>query len=184
LAQRLDEIVVIDVEATCWSGSPPAGELQEIIEIGVCLVNTSTLERGAGASILVRPTRSTVSPFCTALTTLTQEQVATGVTFASACAELTERFDTRDRTWASWGDFDRRLFEAQCRREEVRNPFGSTHLNVKNLFALVRRVPSELGMMEALALAGVVHEGTHHRGRDDAWNIAGLLASLLRAARA
>jgi inhibitor of KinA sporulation pathway (predicted exonuclease) len=184
LAQRLDEVVVIDVEATCWSGSPPAGELQEIIEIGVCLLNTATLERGAATSILVRPTRSSVSPFCTNLTTLTPQEVATGVPFGSACAELSQRFGTRDRTWASWGDFDRRLFEAQCAREQVRNPFGTSHLNVKNLFALARRLPSELGMMEALALAQVPHEGTHHRGGDDAWNIAGLLASLLRTARA
>jgi inhibitor of KinA sporulation pathway (predicted exonuclease) len=183
MAQRLDEIVVIDVEATCWSGAPPEGELQEIIEIGVCRLEVPTLARGARDSLLVRPTRSTVSPYCTALTTLTAEQVGTGLPFAEAAAALASRHGTRQRAWASWGDFDRRIFEQQCVREEVPSPFGVTHLNVKHLFALVHALPHELGMREALEVAGLPHTGTHHRGDDDAWNIAALLASLLGRGR-
>ena len=34
VAKRLDQIVVIDVEATCWEGDPPAGQASEIIEEG------------------------------------------------------------------------------------------------------------------------------------------------------
>jgi inhibitor of KinA sporulation pathway (predicted exonuclease) len=183
LAPRLDQVVVIDVEATCWRGPPPAGQLQEIIEVGFCLLDTATLGRHSRGTILVRPTRSIVSDFCTELTTLSPDQVAGGALFSDACEQLASLLATRERTWGSWGDFDRRLFEDQCAWEKVRSPFGTTHLNVKNLFALVRHCPAELGMMEALALAGIEHEGTHHRGGDDAWNIAGLLASILRAAR-
>jgi inhibitor of KinA sporulation pathway (predicted exonuclease) len=183
MAQRLDEIVVIDVEATCWHGSPPPGELQEIIEIGVCPLDVATLARGARDSLLVRPTHSTVSAYCTALTTLTAEQVGAGHSFEEACTMLAERHRTRPRAWASWGDFDRQMFERQCAREQVPSPFGVTHLNVKHLFALVHGLPQELGMREALEVAGLPHTGTHHRGDDDAWNIAGLLASLLQAAR-
>ena len=39
-------------------------------------------------------------------------------------------------------------------------------------------------MDEALRLAGLPLEGTHHRGVDDAWNIAALLESMLRSHRA
>jgi inhibitor of KinA sporulation pathway (predicted exonuclease) len=183
MAQRLDEIVVIDVEATCWQGPPPPGEQQEIIEIGVCRLEVASLARGARDSLLVRPTRSTVSPYCTALTTLTADQVGAGLPFAEACATLAARHGTEQRAWASWGDFDRRLFEQQCARQEVPSPFGVTHLNVKHLFAVVRALPRELGMREAMELAGLPHTGTHHRGDDDAWNIAALLAWLLEAAR-
>jgi inhibitor of KinA sporulation pathway (predicted exonuclease) len=184
MADRLDQIVVIDVEATCWRGPPPPDELQEIIEIGLCVLEVDSLARRARESILVRPRRSRVSPFCTQLTTLTQEQVDGGMPFSEACADLATRLGTRARTFASWGDFDRRLFEAQCAREEVKSPFGHTHLNVKNLFALARGLPQEVGMMDALRLAGLPHEGTHHRGHDDAWNIAGLLGQMMAAARA
>ncbi len=124
-----------------------------------------------------------MSPFCTALTTLTPADVAAGLPFAEACAALADRHHTRQRAWASWGDFDRQLFERQCAREQVPSPFGPTHLNVKHLFALVHGLPAETGMMEALAHAGLPHEGTHHRGGDDAWNIAALLARMVGRAR-
>jgi inhibitor of KinA sporulation pathway (predicted exonuclease) len=184
MAQRLDEIVVIDLEATCWRGPPPPGQVKEIIEIGVCVLETATLSRRGKASLLCRPSRSQVSPFCTELTTLTPEMVAGGVPFAEACADLAARLGTPERTFASWGDFDRRLLEEQCAREGVKYPLSPTHLNVKNLFALVHGLPEEIGMMQALRAAGVPHEGTHHRGHDDAWNIAALLAGLIAPARA
>jgi inhibitor of KinA sporulation pathway (predicted exonuclease) len=183
MARKLDEIVVIDVEATCWEGGPPPGQLQEIIEIGVCPLVVATGVRGARESLLVRPTSSTVSAYCTALTTLTAEDLAGGLGFAEACAALADRHDTRERAWASWGDFDRNIFERQCKREGVKTPFGPTHLNVKHLFAVARALPGEVGMAEALAMAGLPLEGTHHRGADDAWNIAALLAALLAGMR-
>jgi inhibitor of KinA sporulation pathway (predicted exonuclease) len=34
-------------------------------------------------------------------------------------------------------------------------------------------------MAQALEMLGLPLEGTHHRGDDDAWNIAGILANLL-----
>jgi len=79
MARQLDQILILDVEATCWEGTPPDGQEAEIIEVGVCPLVVATGERLTRQSILVRPTRSTVSAYCTALTTLTHEQVATGV---------------------------------------------------------------------------------------------------------
>jgi inhibitor of KinA sporulation pathway (predicted exonuclease) len=38
-------------------------------------------------------------------------------------------------------------------------------------------------MSEALRRVGLPLEGTHHRGGEDAWNIAGLLCHLLRRIR-
>jgi hypothetical protein len=62
-------------------------------------------------------------------------------------------------------------------------PFGPTHFNVKNLAAIAYGWSREVGMSEALKRAGLPLEGTHHRGGDDAWNIAGLLCHLLRSIR-
>ncbi len=71
------------------------------------------------------------------------------------------------------------MFERQCAARQVAYPFGPTHLNVKNLLALQRALPEEVGMDAALRMVGLPLEGTHHRGVDDARNIAGLLAHLL-----
>src|SRR3954447_25869445 len=184
MAKLLDRILVVDVEATCWPrGQEPAGFESEIIEIGVAEVDVASATLVSADSILVRPERSTVSPFCTQLTTLTPEQVAAGVSFADACRTLRQRHKSEDRPWASYGDYDRSQFERQCRSAGVRYPFGKTHLNVKSLFALTRALPREVGMDEALRQLGLPLEGTHHRGGDDARNIAKILCALLRASR-
>jgi inhibitor of KinA sporulation pathway (predicted exonuclease) len=179
MARLLDAVVVIDLEATCWEGNPPRGEQPEIIEIGICTVSVASGERTARESILVRPLRSTVSAFCTRLTTLTQEQVESGILFADACERLKQEYLTRERAWASYGDYDRRQFERQCHDDHIAYPFGPGHLNVKTLFALVHALSREVGMDEALRLLDLPLEGTHHRAGDDAWNIGLILSRLL-----
>lgn len=171
-------MLVVDVEATCWEGDPPPGETSEIIEIGVCELDVASGSRVGKHSVLVRPERSSVSDFCTSLTTLTAAQVSSGLRYPDACRLLRKDFRSRDRVWASYGDYDRKQFERQGDY-----PFGPRHLNVKTLFALTRNLPREVGLAEALDLAGLPLEGTHHRGDDDAWNIAALLAGILLSAR-
>ncbi len=174
---------VVDVEATCWEGANPPGQPNEIIEIGVCLLDMSMLERVGRRSILVRPERSEVSEFCTRLTTLTAEQVASGMDFAAACALLGAEFDAAQRPWASWGDYDRRQFERQCAATGVPYPFGDRHTNAKRAFSESRDTTKRFGMDGALRLAGLPLEGTHHRGDDDAWNIAALIIDMARRER-
>lgn len=183
MARNFDQIVVLDIEATCWEGEPPKGQENEIIEVGFCLLNPATFERSEKTSVLVRPEKSTVSEFCTRLTTLTQAQVDTGVTFPEVCALLKKKHDTKNRLWASYGDYDRKQFDKQCRDRGVGNPFGNSHLNVKTLYALLHGLSAEVGMAEALEQQKLPLEGTHHRGHDDAWNIAAILAHLLKKGR-
>ncbi len=183
MAKKLDHILVVDLEATCWDGEAPTGQTNDIIEIGLCPLEVATGRRLEKRSILVKPERSSVSPFCTSLTTLTPEQVAGGISFAEACAILKKQYQSRDRIWASFGDYDRNQFQRQCAETGIPYPFGSRHINVKTLFALSRRLPEEVGMPQALEMLGMDLEGTHHRGHDDAWNIAGILARLLESLR-
>ena len=58
-------------------------------------------------------------------------------------------------------------------------PFGPSHINVKTLFALKQKLPHELGMDEALQKLGIPLEGVHHRGKDDANNIAKIVREIL-----
>ena len=179
MAKLLDQLLVIDVEATCWEGATPAGQENEIIEIGVCTIDVRQRRRVERESILVRPQRSQVSAFCTQLTTLTQADVDQGIPFAEACQLLRKKYQCDRRTWASYGDYDRNQFDRQCRSFGVKYPFSTTHLNVKNLFALCRGLGHEVGMSAALEILSLPLEGTHHRGGDDAWNIAAVLLALL-----
>jgi inhibitor of KinA sporulation pathway (predicted exonuclease) len=133
--------------------------------------------------LLVRPERSTVSDYCTQLTTLTQEELEGGMSLAETCRLLQEKYRSGERTWASFGDYDRRQMQKECQARGIPYPFGRTHINVKNLFALVHNLPKEMPLDKAMAHMGFPLEGTHHRGGDDAWNIARLLGHLLLMAR-
>ena len=92
MAIALDQILVIDVEATCWEGDPPAWQSSEIIEIGLCMLDVSSGERSVRRAIMVKPQRSTLSEYCIRLTTITPEMLADGLSFAEACAVLDEEY--------------------------------------------------------------------------------------------
>lgn len=174
-----DKIIVVDIEASCWEGDPPSGEQNEIIEIGVSVFDVQTRTANPPVSILVKPTRSKISPFCTTLTTLTQELVDTGMTFDEACAKLTTDFDAKRYMWASWGNYDYKMFRLQCHAFSVEYPFSNRHVNLKKLFAEAYNQKQRAGMTEALEKSGLKLEGTHHRGGDDAYNIGRILGVVL-----
>jgi inhibitor of KinA sporulation pathway (predicted exonuclease) len=181
----LDKIIVVDLEATCWDRGEeqPRGQLNDIIEIGVCTLDlkTFTIEKIQG--IIVKPTTSKVSEFCTKLTTLTQDVVDHGHTFKGACDKLYREYNEPTRTWASWGDYDRTQLEKQCKREGVSFPLSIRHINIKNLYSVLNGLPKELGLGTAVERCSLSFDGTPHRGMDDAKNIAAILRILVKKFR-
>jgi len=169
---------VVDVEATCWDGEPPAGQVSEIIEIGLTTVDLDAGKRTGKHRLLVRPARSAVSGFCTGLTGLTREEVDTGISFAEACRVLAAEYQSAVRPWASWGDYDRLQFQRQCAAASAPYPFNKAHTNAKAAFTQAHGLRKKPGMARALQVAGLELEGRHHRGEDDAWNIAALILHL------
>ena len=170
---------IIDLEATCWEDQPPPGQVSEIIEIGVCVLNLETLERSQGRSLLIRPTRSEVSEFCTRLTGHSAQTLAAGMTLAEACTLLRREYQADSRSWASWGDYDRKMLRAQCEHFGVPYPLSRRHTNAKKAFTEGYVLKKRPGMAQALSRLGLPLEGRHHSGADDAWNIAGIVARLL-----
>ncbi len=183
MAPLVDKIIVVDIEATCWQEEPPADQVSDIIEIGLVTLNVRDLRLGKKRSILIRPSRSTVSAFCTKLTSLTQGQVQRGVSLEEACSLLRDEYEAKHRLWASYGDYDRRMFERCCSELSVPYPFGHGHLNVKSLFAVILALPYEVGLKTALGKIGLQFLGRSHRGDDDALNVGRLLAELLGRSR-
>ena len=186
MRKSFDKLLVVDVEATCWeSGKPPYGQFSEIIEIGVCPIDLANLQIGESISILVCPKFSTVSQFCTSLTSLTPQDVEKGTSFKAACDRL-KVLGANTCTWGSWGDHDRKQFWKQCSNKKhfhAAYPFGQTHVNIKNLSSLCMRMKKEVGMDKALQMINLELDGTHHRGMDDAKNIAKIRCYLLKNAR-
>ncbi|MVO08200.1 DNA polymerase III [Flavobacterium sp. TP390] len=171
-----EKIIIIDLEATCWNGPVPQGQVNEIIEIGICVLDTFTGEISKNRGILIQPEYSTVSPFCTELTTITSDLLELeGIRFEDAIAILEEEYQAEHYTWASYGQYDLNMLKKQCHSRKIEYPMGNQHINVKERFSEVKGLRKKVGMNGALEILGIPLEGTHHRGVDDAKNIAKIL---------
>jgi len=164
--------VVIDLEATCDRRGFPRDSM-EIIEIGAVLVDGASLAPVSEFQTFVRSVvRPRLTAFCTELTSIQQADVDAVPRFPEALAALTA-WMPQPHVFASWGAYDRNQFAQDARRHTVALPFGE-HLNVKAAFARATG-NRPMGMKRALRVAGLPLDGTHHRGIDDARNIAKLL---------
>ena len=178
--KRFGLVVVVDIEATCWEPmEEQEDQPSEIIEIGVCLLNTKSFEISRKNSYLVRPKYSKVSGFCTELTGHTWDTLKTAMPLEGACNKLVKDYGTRNRIWASWGDSDRIHFINECEDKGIKYPFGNSHINISDLFSLSRGLDSRVGLEKALSLIGKDFEGKPHSGCDDAYNTALILREIL-----
>jgi inhibitor of KinA sporulation pathway (predicted exonuclease) len=188
---RPTHYLVIDLEATCddrqsadGGATVPPHEM-EIIEIGAVLADAGTLEPVAELQTFIQPVRHPLlTPFCTRLTSITQDDVSNAKGFREAIADLARFIGGRDALFCSWGDYDRRQFEQDARFHHVKLPFGDRHLNLKKRFSEGLGTTHRFGMAAALERVGLPLVGTHHRGIDDARNIARLLPWCLGRAKA
>ncbi len=180
----LDQMLIVDVESTCWKDriAPPSEE-SEIFQVGVCLFNVATALPHGKRSLIVRLERSRISEFCTELTGFTQADVDKGISFRLACSILQKEYQTKQRTWGSWGNYDKNQFTDQCRDRGIAYPFGGRHQNLKNFFAVLMGLPEEVEIPDALKLLGMSFVGILHRGDDDAWNIGRVLSELCTMTR-
>lgn len=171
--------VVVDLEATCDDGGRVPRDESEIIEIGAVLVEGERLAVVDEWMTFVRPiVHRELTAFCTQLTTITQDMVDPAPGFPDAAAQLAAF--GRDALFCSWGNYDRNQLARDAARHRVAPPLGPDHWNLKEAFAerFLRRRRG-IGTYEAMAKVGLTPLGTHHRGIDDARNIARLLPHIL-----
>lgn len=181
---RDDTILVVDLEATCWEDqTTPAGDAQsvnnmEIIEVG-CALATRKGNLLDARSFLVRPTRNPLlSDFCTELTGITQSMVDAAPTLPEAIEAMNAWLGDLpdDFIWCSWGNYDRLHLEAQCQLDGTWPIIlAHPHLNLKRIWRRTTGQKRKNGFANALAFHGLEFEGHHHRGVDDARNMARVL---------
>lgn len=180
----MSRILVIDLEATCSDDESIPAEEMEIIEIGACWATHSgaVLHRFQHfVKPLVRPTLTT---FCKSLTGITQMDIEQAPLFpvaAMALAEFAATETNPDAIWMSWGAYDMKQIARDAARHGINSPLSIPHQNAKRMFAKAQRIGKEVGMAKACALVGRPLQGQHHRGLDDAVNIAGLIPWILGA---
>ncbi|MCE2996246.1 MAG: exonuclease domain-containing protein [Cyclobacteriaceae bacterium] len=164
--------IIFDLEATCWEGFDKSQN--ETIEIGALKVNDNR-EIVSEFSSFIKPLKNPIlSDFCKQLTSIQQEDVDQAQHFNEVIEKFKEWIDcdSGDYWLCSWGFYDRKQFESDCAIFQLDTTWLNRHINIKQQHGQLRKLPRALGMSNALALEGIKLEGIHHRGIDDARNIA------------
>ena len=179
--KHFDYYLVLDLEATCCDKGSIARNQMEIIEIGAVMVDPTTLSIVDEFQTFVKPMRHPIlTEFCTALTSIAQTEVDRAPTYPEASAILKNWLSGYSNgVFGSWGDYDRQQFKKDSNFHQLPFPIAYPHVNLKKMFSETQGLPKRYGMEKALELAALPLEGTHHRGIDDARNIAKLLPYIL-----
>mmetsp|Transcript_6512 Transcript_6512/g.19304 ORF Transcript_6512/g.19304 Transcript_6512/m.19304 type:complete len:231 (+) Transcript_6512:87-779(+) len=199
--REVTHLLVIDFEATCDSKK---GWVPEIIEFPAVLVAIGDPHPIAEFSTFVRPIeRPSLTGFCTELTSITQADVDCAPLLADvlqAFEEWTLRLPVPvdDIMPVTCGDWDLKIaLTTECARKGLRIPrMLQRWCNVKVAFSTVmQQVSQEQGPQDeepptsktkirAPGMAGMLNHlglplrGRHHRGIDDARNIASIAVCL------
>lgn len=191
MRKNLKHFYCVDLEATCWETKEEQGyKPNEIIEIGICKVDLENAVIEDCLSWIVKPRLTEVSPFCTKLTTLTQDEVNQGVDIEDALFYAQDHFKlTKADIWGSWGQYDRHKL-SNSGSGSLKSIYGSEmssifaqmeHVNLKTVFALqTKSLQGPCGMEKALKILNIPLTGTHHRGIDDAYNIGKIALKMFR----
>ena len=179
--EKYQYFLVLDLEATCCDRKQISRQEMEIIEIGSVMVEAENLTIISEFQTFVKPVRNPLlTNFCQQLTSIAQAQVDTAPSYAEAIDKFKQwLYQYNNFVFGSWGEYDRKQIEQDCRFHQLSYPIASEHINLKRLFSSNQNLQRRYGMAQALKLAGIELQGTHHRGIDDAKNIAKLLPYIL-----
>jgi inhibitor of KinA sporulation pathway (predicted exonuclease) len=172
-----DFYLIVDLEATCCDQGTIPREEMEIIEIGAVMLNGGDLEIAAAFQRFVKPVRHPrLTPFCMKLTSIQQRDVDQAQPFSQVLSELVDWVAPYpNHLFCSWGDYDRKQLEQDCRFHKLPFPFPDNHWNIKQAFSDYMGTRKRFGVGRALRKLGIERVGTAHRGIDDAHNIAAIL---------
>lgn len=164
--------IIVDLEATCWR-KRTTNQRNEIIEIGAVKID----QRGniiSEFAVFVHPKLNPIlSNFCTELTSIEQADIDSAEDYPSVLKRFQDWIDLRTPyVLCSWGFYDKKQFMADGDLHDLSNDWLEQHISIKHQYADLKNLRKPIGMSRALQKEGLKLEGTHHRGIDDARNIA------------
>ncbi len=169
--------IIYDLEATCWqTATERERRTQEIIEIGALKINEYG-ELLSRFESFVRPViHPQLSSFCTKLTGISQIEVNRAETFPTVINEFQDWIgcfdDDEEYLLCSWGFFDQRILSKNCSLHDIENDWTKEHISLKHQYPRIKGIAYSIGLKSAVEKEGFEFEGAHHRGIDDAINLA------------
>lgn len=160
--------IIVDLEATC--GAKYENIRNEIIEIGAVKINEQGQIIGEFNEFIKPVLNPVLTKFCTDLTSIQQSDVDNAKDFKTILFRFLDWIG-KDYLLLSWGNYDKNQFIKDCELHRVDSRWALKHVNLKAMHSVKKQI-KQMGMERALTFEWLHLDGTHHRGIDDARNIA------------
>ena len=173
-------LIVYDLEATCWRGSAPKG-YNEIIEIGALKINHFG-EMDSKFSHFIKPIVNPIlSPFCKKLTGISQDDVDKARTFDKVINDFLDwvEEDEEDYILISWGEQDVKYLMSDCTLHNIDCEWVRNSINAKTQYRKFTGINRSLGLVNALIFEGMEFEGEQHRAINDAFNLSKIVVKYI-----
>ena len=172
--------LIIDLEGTCCDDNSIPPDERETIEIGAVLLDAKSGPLCEYARV-VRPIRHPVlTAYCTQLTTITQEDVDAFLDFKETWLDFLQWLDrmiVAPALFCSWGKYDIEQLTRDCTYHGLQLTLGQ-HCNLARMFQ--KHTGRHVGHRKAMNILRLKPVGTHHRGLDDARNIAEIFKDMMQ----
>lgn len=156
------------------------GQPSEIVEIGACKVDLSSREIIDQFQIYIAPRKGYIAKSTRSFINMSKQDMLSAVPFRVGIKRFVEWLGV-DYYLCSWGKDDRIHLIDECIRKKVNLKWLINYNDIQKQIGAVLREDNrnQLGLQNALELAGIEPVGLAHRGIDDAINTARLMIQLL-----
>jgi inhibitor of KinA sporulation pathway (predicted exonuclease) len=163
--------IILDLEATCEQNNRDFPN--ETIEIGAVKIDENFNIVSTYNEFIKPKINPILTDFCKQLTSITQEDIDNAKTFPDVIRHFKNWIGvgTEEYILCSWGFYDKKQFTRDCELHGLDSSWTNRHISLKHQFGTIRN-EKPCGMEKALNKLNIPLEGTHHRGIDDAKNIA------------
>ncbi|WP_236979234.1 3'-5' exonuclease [Membranihabitans maritimus] len=163
--------ILFDIEATCWDGYHSNHD-QEVIEIGGVKVDQFNEHISEFQSFVLPCINPELSFYCKSLTNISQEEINEAPLFEEVYDHFYEWVEPDvDTIFVSWGNFDRKILDAECERNMNEASFIQNHIDLRGQYAEMKGKKPKLGLMKALLNEGMEFDGQPHRAIPDTLNM-------------
>lgn len=156
------------------------GQLSEIVEIGACKVDLHEKKIIDQIQIYICPKSGYITKSTRKFINMAKEDLKKTVSFQTGVEQF-KRWLGQDYYLCSWGKDDKVHFVNECVRNKMNLEWFKNYNDLQNLIGkiLSDNTKNQLGLKNALKLAGFEFSGTAHKGIDDAVNTAMLLITFV-----
>lgn len=167
------DVVVFDLELVKRFRK---GQESEIVEIGACKVDVLGKKIHSEFQVYISPKSGYITKSTRQFINMTKEDMKKAVPFREGI-QLFKNWLGEDYYLCSWGKDDRLHLINQCLRQRINLDWFQNYNDLQQQIGKVLRphIKQQLGLKNALELAGIEAIGKAHRGIDDAINTAQLL---------